>query len=198
MRGDAAKVRRMLVLALSAVLSSVPEPVPAPFDVKEAMHTYYQGEFTGGFGWCSTGGLSVAAAIPMFFSGSEFFRGMAWPTGLLGLAQLGLGIASFFTAPARTKRFDSLLDSNQRPAFLELEAPRLKGITRAFDWFQATELVIIAVGSGLMGAGYSKGNETFVGVGLGLIVQSLMFLTLDELASRRADTYFSALERAGR
>ncbi len=183
----------MFAMLLASMLSAVPEPVPAPFELKEAMHTYYRGEFSGGFGWCSTGGLSVAAAIPMFLSGSEFFRGMAWPTGLIGLAQLGLGIASFFTAPARIKRFDALLDTQQTPAFLELEQPRLGGITRAFDWFQLTELVIVGVGSGLMGAGYSKGNDAFVGVGLGLILQSLMFLTLDELASRRADVYSAVL-----
>lgn len=194
----------MLCLTIAVLLHAAPSPpAPAPFEVarkpsavetqREAMHTYYQGEFRGGFGWTSTGGLSVLAAVPMFLSGNEFFKGMAWPTGLIGLAQLGLGIASFFTAPARIKRFDAQLDT--APAeFLDTEGPRIKGITRAFDWFQMAELVIVAAGSGLMGAGYARGNESMVGVGLGLILQSMMFLTLDELASRRADAYMQVLE----
>jgi hypothetical protein len=184
----------MLTLALATMLNAAPvAPQPAPFAVKQAMHEYYQGEFRGGFGWTSTGGLSVVAAVPMFLSSSPFLKGLAWPTGLLGLAQLGLGIASFFTAPARIKRFDAQLDAGARADFLASEAPRIKGITRAFDWFQMAELVIVAGGTGLMGAGYARADEVMVGVGLGLIIQSLMFLTLDELASRRADVYVQAL-----
>ena len=45
-----------------------------------------------------------------------------------------------------------------------------------------------------MGAGFARREDTLVGVGLGLVVQSLLFLVLDEVASRRADTYVTVLD----
>ena len=67
-------------------------------------------------------------------------------------------------------------------------------VRRAFTVFQLTELAIVAGASGLMGAGFARRDDVMLGVGLGLVVQSLLFLVLDEVASRRADTYVTALD----
>ncbi|MER2561470.1 MAG: hypothetical protein ABTQ32_12140 [Myxococcaceae bacterium] len=181
----------MLALMMTLVLTA--EAPPAAVDVRSAMHTYYQGEFDGGFAWSTSGGLSMAAAIPMLLSNDAFFRGMGWPTGIIGLAQVGLGISSFFSAPARIRRFDAQLDVDPQ-AFAATEQPRLRTVAGAFTVFQLVELGLVAGGSGVMGAGFARREDTLVGVGLGLVVQSLLFLVLDEVASRRADTYVTVLD----
>jgi hypothetical protein len=183
----------MLTLFATLVLAQAPAPADA-VDVRAAMHEYYEGEFRGGFAWSTSGALSVAAAVPMFLSGAPSLRGAAWPTGLFWLAQVALGVASFFTAPSRIRRFDEQLTTSPS-SFLETERPRLKTVASAFTVFQLTELAIVAAGTGLAGAGFARRDDTFVGVGLGLVVQSLLFLVLDELASTRADRYLGVLER---
>lgn len=184
----------MLAFVVVAVLGAeVTAAPPEAVNLRAAMHRYYEGEYAGGYAWSTSGGLSIAAAVPMLLSNDTLFKAMGIPTIAFGAAQLGLGIASFFTAPARIKKFDAQLDTNV-PEFLATEGPRLRGISRAFTVFQLVEVGIIAGASGLMGAGYARRDDAMVGVGLGLVVQSLLFLVLDEVASRRADTYVTALD----
>lgn len=182
----------MVLLAMTMVLQAAPAPSEVT-DLRAAMHRYYDGEYGGGFAWSTTGGLSVLASVPMLLSREPALQGMAVPTLTFGVAQLALGVASFFSAPARIRRFDAQLDADPL-AFHAVEQPRLRGVARAFTVFQLTELVIVAGGGGLMGAGFARRDDVLVGVGLGLIVQSLMFLVLDEVASRRADDYVTALD----
>jgi hypothetical protein len=184
----------MLAFVVAAVLGAdVTAAPPESVNLRAAMHRYYDGEYAGGYAWSTSGGLSVAAAVPMLLSTNTMFKAMGIPTIAFGAAQLGLGIASFFTAPARIRKFDAQLDTNA-PEFLATEGPRLRGIGRAFTVFQLVEVGIIAGASGLMGAGYARRDDAMVGVGLGLVVQSLLFLLLDEVASRRADTYVTVLD----
>jgi len=184
----------MFSLLLVGVLGAEATPAPAAaVELRGAMHRYYDGEFNGGFAWSTSGGLSLAAGVPMLLSHDALLKGMGIPTVAFGVAQLGLGIASFFTAPSRIRRFDAQLDAD--PAtFVQSEGPRLRGVSRAFTVFQLVELGIVAGASGLMGAGFARRDDTLVGVGLGLVVQSFLFLLLDEIASRRADTYVTALD----
>lgn len=184
----------MLVFVFAAALGATPDAAPpAAVDVRAAMRTYYEGEFNGGFAWATSGGLSAGLAVPMLLSQERVLKSFGVPMLALGVAQLGLGIASFFTAPARIRRFEAQLDADA-PAFVATEQPRLHGVSRAFTVFQLVELGIVAGGSGLMGAGFAQRDDVLVGVGLGLVVQSLLFLLLDEVASRRADVYASVLD----
>lgn len=171
----------------------MPAAHPTVTDVRAAMHTYYEGEYAGGYAWTTSGAVSVVAAVPMLLGREPLLHAMAVPTLTFGAAQVALGIASFFSAPARIRRFDAQLESNPA-AFVEGERPRLHGVARAFTLFQLTELVIVAGGSGLMGADFARRDDVLVGVGLGLVVQSLLFLVLDEVASRHADTHVTALD----
>lgn len=182
-----------MTFLLLLTLQAAPAAPASATDVRAAMRRYYEGEFGGGYAWSTSGGLSVAAGVPMVLSREPLLQAMAVPTLVIGAAQVALGVASFFSAPARIRRFDALLDTDPK-AFREAETPRLHGVARAFTVFQLTELAIVAGASGLMGAGFARRDDVMLGVGLGLVVQSLLFLVLDEVASRRADTYVTALD----
>jgi hypothetical protein len=183
----------MLSALVVVLIAAAPTPAPSEA-LRSSQHTYFEEERAGGFAWGGAGLASLGVGIPFLLNRDPGLRAFGIPAAAFGVLEVVLGISSFFSAPARVRRFDALLDASDAQQVVSLEQPRLHTVTRAFFVFQMVELGVLATGTALGAAGYARRDDTLLGLGLGLVFESLAFLVLDEVAKRRAETYQSVLD----
>jgi hypothetical protein len=153
--------------------------------VREAMHTYYRGEFRSG-------------VIPFVLAGaSTGGTGGVLVATLLGLGVLEVVVGVIFavrTAPQR-ERLDLLLDSS--PA--EFVRSEREHMHRIVDRFQpillVAEAVLTVVGAAMAGLGAKFGRPVTEGLGIGLGIHGLALFGIDWAVLDRAQAYQAVLDR---
>lgn len=177
----------MTALVVAAVLSGAPAP-----EMDSKMKEYFAGEMSESYVWSGLGLAGVAAAVPLFVADDSIGRPASVPIFVLGLVQLALGIGLYVRTPGQVERLSAQLKSD--PAgYAAAERKRMRGVNRGFSIYRPVELGILTVGLGLVAGGGLGRSDTAIGVGLGLIVESLLFLVLDHYADDRGAWYEAVL-----
>lgn len=158
----------------------------------DRMKDYFAGELSESYVWAGFGLAGLAAAIPLFVADGSVGRPASVPVFCLSLVQLALGIGLWVRTPGQVARLSAQLRDDPS-AFAAAERKRMHGVNRGFQIYRPVELGILGVGLGLTAAGGGLRNDALVGVGLGLIVESLLFLVLDHYADARGGRYEQVL-----
>ncbi len=119
-----------------------------------------------------------------------FFRGVAWPFVVLGLALTITGATVGFRTPAQVERLTAAFVAEPEKTRVEEQA-RMEKVNKAWATYLTTWATFAVVGLLLR---FALKNEFGRGVGTALVFFAGVGLLIDGFAERRAHPYTRALE----
>jgi hypothetical protein len=185
----------LAVFALS-VRAAADEPPPGfgprEMAMSQDIQTYFDGEEREGFAWLALGGPGLGAGIVAVSQPGDLAKGIAAPTLLLGGIHefIGLYLLGITEGRVADLRRNFALDPRTVAA---AEKVRIDGVIRGFKWLTGIEIGLAGCGAALIAVGAAGKEDFALGVGIGLAVESLVTLLLDNFAWRRAKRYAAQL-----
>ncbi|MFZ1686135.1 MAG: hypothetical protein WAU70_01860 [Flavobacteriales bacterium] len=153
--------------------------------------TYFRAEKAESILFLLIGLAAIVFALFAWVKWNEpFVKGMTIPLVLIGLIQMTVG----GTVLSRTDKQVAALNAQvqqDRQGYRAAELPRMEKVMKSFAAIKWTEIVFIALGIALLLL--AKGNGFWKGLGLGLILQGAISLTLDVFAEKRGQEYIDAV-----
>jgi hypothetical protein len=120
-----------------------------------------------------------------------FYQGMAYPLIAVALIQLVVGISVYTRSMKDIARVNLMLDQQDNKIQTE-EIPRMNAVMKNFALYRWIEITLIVIG--ILCYLYFPSGSTLKGVGLGLILQAGIMLSMDYFAERRGQHYRSYLQ----
>lgn len=120
----------------------------------------------------------------------SFFRGMAWPFLVLGLALTVTGATVGFRTPAQVERLSAAFVAQPEPTRV-LEKARMDKVNGAWSTYLTAWATFAIVGLLLR---FALKNDFGRGIGTALVFFAGVGLLIDGFAERRAHPYSKALE----
>jgi hypothetical protein len=160
--------------------------------------TQIQDYFTGERFQCAIGialaVLSIALSLVFVLSlKTNFLKGVAYPSLAISAVLLVICVGIVFRTPGDIERVTTYFESEPENMLSE-EIPRMKGVLMNFEIIKIVELCLAVIGLGLWGLRFS--SPLVSGIGLGLLIQSLMMFGFDYLAHSRALEYWAFLQNS--
>ena len=136
----------------------------------------------------------VVATVFLFFTKTNFYKGMAWPLLLIAVIQITVGYTVYKRADEDRKSNSYAYDLN--PAALKnKEIPRMEKVNRNFVLYRWIEIALIIAGLVLIFLYRSNTDKAFLfGLGVGLAIQAGIMLAADFFAEKRGITYLKGLK----
>ncbi|MBK6777776.1 MAG: hypothetical protein IPG74_18725 [Flavobacteriales bacterium] len=157
------------------------------------IEAYFRGEKAESLLFLAIGIAAIAFAVFAWLKWNEpFVKGMAVPLIVIGLIQMTVGGTVF----ARTDKQVSALNAqaaHDAQAYRSAELPRMEKVMKSFTAIKWTEIVFVLTGIGLLMLTSTDGF--WKGLGLGLMLQGSVSLTLDVFAEKRGAEYITAVEQ---
>lgn len=151
------------------------------------LDTYFKAEKYEALLFLVIGALGIAFILYTILKIKlSFYNGLAIPFILLGLIQIVVGGSVFFRTDKQLAHLKSLHETNPK-AYVAEEVPRMKAVNRNFVIYRYTELAFVVVGLAL--ALLLRQNRFWFGLGLGMLIQGGIMLSLDFFAERRGRRY---------
>jgi hypothetical protein len=161
-----------------------------PHDIEE----YFAAEKQAGIVFLIIGVMAVVLGVVFIFVfKTPFYKGAAIPLIAIGLMQ-GIAGATVFRR-SDEDRVRNVYAYTMNPAQLrEKELPRMTTVNRNFKILKVVEIIFIVTGLLLIIVFRSKPDFIFwKGIGIMLLLQSVLVLGADILAEKRAHLYTSKL-----
>lgn len=162
--------------------------------IATAMDDYYAGEARSAYGIGALSLASVGGGAVLVTRPTDFARGLGWPLLVLGAVE-GVGAVFYaFQVSSERRHYHESLAAN--PAgFRDEELTHMRGTTKRFIFYQATELALTLGGAGVATYGFAANKDTFKGAGIGLAAIGLPFLVIDAVNNKRAADYLDEVQR---
>lgn len=132
------------------------------------------------------------ALIFWFIIKYSFYKGLAFPFLLVGLIQIIVGTTVYISSPKDITRIEQLIRHEPQKIQTE-ELPRMEVVMKSFTIYKWIEIILILTGIILFILFYNSSQIFWKGLGLGIIIQAGLMLTLDIVAEKRALDYIEAL-----
>jgi hypothetical protein len=156
---------------------------------------YFTGEKSESFLFLVLGLVGLAMCIYIFVSCTfPFWKGFAVPLALVSVLEIVVGATLIYRTPKDVMRVENYIQ-NEKLKIKTDEIPRMEKVMKNFELFRYMEIALIVVGM-LVFFVFQK-NEFWKGLGLGLLIQSSIVLTLDGFAERRGSVYLEFLKSIG-
>jgi hypothetical protein len=133
------------------------------------------------------------ALINLFIIKYSFYKGLAYPLLLIGLIQLGVGASIYSRSPKDIIRVEDLFKKETQKIQTE-EIPRMQVVIENFLLYKWIEIVLIIIGIILFFCCKKTPYVFWKGLGLGLIIQAALMLSLDSIAEKRSIIYLKQLQ----
>ena len=138
-----------------------------------------------------TGVLAIILGVFFLIKVKQpFYNGMAYTFILIALIQIAVGGSIFMRSPKDIIRVSNILQ-NDKTLIQTEEIPRMKVVMKNFILYRWIEIALVLAGIFLF---LRSSPETVLkGIGLGLIIQAGIMLTLDYFAEDRGKKYIEFL-----
>ena len=147
---------------------------------------YFKGEIAESYLFLILGiaGLSISSYLILTKSAS-FWKGFAIPFILVSVLEIIVGITLIYRSPKDIIRVENYIkhDPSKIKTF---EIPRMEKVLKNFVVFRYIEIALILAGLLIY---FSFENTFWKGIGIGLLIQASVVLTLDYFAERRGYIY---------
>ncbi|MEO7110992.1 MAG: hypothetical protein ABI183_11190, partial [Polyangiaceae bacterium] len=158
------------------------------------MDEYYAGEARSAYGIAALSVASVGGGAVLVTRPTDFARGLGWPLLVLGAVE-GVGAVFYaFQVSGERRHYRDSLTANPA-AFRDEELAHMRGTTKRFIFYQATELGLTLAGAGIATYGFATNKDVLKGAGLGLAAIGLPFLVIDAVNNKRAARYRDEVQR---
>lgn len=162
---------------------------------KTDIEKYFMAEKQVGLIFFIIGIIAVVLALVFFLAfRTNFYKGAAIPLLLVGLIELIVGLTVFRRSDE--DRVKNVYAYGMNPQELkEKELPRMQKVTRSFAIYKWAEISFIIAGIVLIILYCTRHDKAFwFGLGIALVIQSLLMLSADYFAEKRAKEYTSKLQ----
>lgn len=156
--------------------------------------TYFKGEKLEAALFIGIGVLAIGISVLIFLkSKDDFLSGLIYPLVLIALIQLTVGSTVYFRTDAQVEQL--VLDmSSERDQIVGKELDRMSTVMTNFGIYKWIEVGVILTGVLLLVV--IKEKSFWMGVGLGMLVQGTIMISLDLFAEKRGETYIEWLSSA--
>lgn len=155
--------------------------------------TYFTEEKIESLFFIIIGIISISLAfIFWFIIKYSFYNGFAFPLLLVGLIQLVVGTTVYIRSPKDIIRVEKIIKNEPQKIQTE-ELPRMEIVMKSFSIYKWIEITLILLGLVLFILFYNSPQTFWKGLGLGLLIQASLMLTLDFVAEKRGQTYVQQL-----
>ena len=135
----------------------------------------------------------LLAALFLFIIKYSFYKGIAIPLLLIGTIQVFIGINNYNLSLKHLKKIEHPLNNNLKNTPI-IEQIRMEAVIRDFNIYKWIEIVFIICGI-IVYLIFSKSSQVFwKGIGLGLLIQSSLMLTLNLIAEDRRNSYTHSIK----
>lgn len=155
------------------------------------LSNYFAAEKQESVIFISVGILAIAVSIWLWINGHRL-KSMAYPLVIIGLMQMVVGSTIFFRTDSQVSALSTQLQQNPTAMRVE-ESARMETVMKYFSIYKAIEMMLLITGVGIII--FLQQKDMAAGIGVGLILQSAITLTLDIFAEARGADYMSALDR---
>lgn len=162
-----------------------------PFNMLPFILKYFRAEKDAGFYILIVGAVIIALSAWLWWSGNRY-RVMAIPLIAVAIIEVIVGSVIYMRSD---QQIDTLTEQyyTDREAYAVAETARMEDVMSGFQVYKWIEIGLMVVGAG-MAILYRK-RPSFVGFGIGLLIQSSIMLGFDIVAAQRAEVYLDALHR---
>lgn len=155
--------------------------------------TYFTEEKIESLFFIIVGVMTISLAfIFWFIIKYSFYTGSAFPFLLIGLIQLIVGTTVYIRSPKDIVKVEHIIKHEPQKIQTE-ELPRMETVMKSFTIYKWIEITLILIGVVLFMSFYNSSQTFWKGLGLGLIIQASIMLTLDIVAEKRGRTYIQHL-----
>ncbi len=123
----------------------------------------------------------------------SFYNGFAYPLLIIGIIQLAVGTSVFFRTESDIRRVENMMQ-NERVVIEQNELPRMELVMQNFTIYKYVEIGLIILGVFLFFYFRTSAQTFWKGLGLGLLIQAAIMLSLDVVAEKRGQTYINELK----
>jgi hypothetical protein len=155
------------------------------------LSSYFAAEKQESVIFISVGILAIGVSIWLWINGHRL-KSMAYPLVIIGLIQMVVGSTIFFRTDSQVSALNTQLQQNPTAMRVE-ESARMETVMKYFSIYKAIEMMLLITGVGIII--FLQQKDMAAGIGVGLILQSAITLTLDIFAEARGADYMSALDR---
>jgi hypothetical protein len=162
-----------------------------PLNMLPFILKYFRAEKDAGFYILIVGAVIIALGAWLWWSGSRY-RAMAIPLIAIAIIEVIVGSVIYTRSD---KQIDTQTEQyyTDREAYAIAETARMEQVMSGFQIYKWIEISLMVVGAGL--AIVYRKRPSFVGVGVGLLIQAAIMLGFDIFAAQRAQVYLDALHR---
>lgn len=141
----------------------------------------------------------IAAIVFLIFVKTNLYKGIAIPLIILGIAQIIMGYSAY--SKSDKHRIDNVYAFDMNPGKLKNEElPRMQKMQGSVKLFLGVELAVLVAGIVLILAnkndpGGIASKALWLGIGIGLCIQALIFFSVDLFVLKNANRYTAGLEQ---
>jgi hypothetical protein len=152
---------------------------------------YFNGERAESYLFLVLGIVGLVISSYLFsLKVSSYWKGFAIPFIMVSVLEIIVGISLIYRSPKDIIRVEDYIKNKHLNIKTE-EIPRMEKVMKNFVVYRYVEIALIFIGAILYFA-FSK-SDFWRGLGLGLLIQASIVLTLDYFAERRGFIYLEYL-----
>lgn len=163
--------------------------------MEQKMQTYFIAEKNESIVFMLVGFLAIGVALfALFYVKKPIWEGLAIPFTLIALIQITVGVTIYTRTDKQLKTLIQTYQSEPKK-YAKEELFRMQGVNKSFDIIKYVEIALLVAGLGILlwELFLAKDKPFWLGIGLGLAIQSSAMLIADFFAESRADIYTAQL-----
>ncbi|MFM1793259.1 MAG: hypothetical protein RLZZ252_1613 [Bacteroidota bacterium] len=154
---------------------------------------YFTGERAESYLFFVLGLLGLGLSVYLILiKGSSFWKGFAIPFILVSVLEIIIGVTLIYRSPKDIVRVENFI-KHEPSKIKTFEIPRMEKVMKNFVVFRYTEIALILIGI-ITYFAFAR-LDFWRGLGLGLLLQASVVLTLDYFAERRGFIYLEHLNK---
>jgi len=163
--------------------------------MEQKMQTYFLAEKSESVIFMLVGVVAITGAlVGIFYLKKPMWSGMAIPLIFIALIQITVGATVYFRTDKQLKNLIETYKLEPKK-YAKEELSRMQDVNRSFDIYKYVEIALLVVGLGILlwELFLAKDKPFWLGIGIGLALQSSTMLIADLFAESRADIYTAQL-----
>ena len=163
--------------------------------MEQKMQTYFVAEKAESVVFMLVGVLAIIGAlIGLFYLKKPMWTGMAIPLILIACIQITVGATVYFRTDSQMKDLIEIYQKEPKK-YAKQELERMIIVNKNFDIYKYVEIALLIIGLGVVvwELFMLLDKPFWLGIGIGLALQSSIMLVADFFAETRADVYTAQL-----
>lgn len=155
--------------------------------------TYFTAEKNESLLFLLMGVAAIAFSAYALVKWSEpFYKGLAIPLVLIGIIQIVVGGSVYFRTDKQIADLEKLYQTSISD-FKTQETLRMDTVMKNFSLYKKVEIAFVLIGIALIV--FINSRDFWLGVGVGMLLQGAVMLTLDIFAERRGTVYIEVIRK---